>query len=61
MNLKDKFCPAGSPSLLKGTDIYDCMMCGKMYTTEQIDIHLAKCPKVIEYLAAQEELKDDEN
>lgn len=62
MNLKSKFCPAGSPSILKGPDIYDCLMCGKMYTSEQIDIHLDKCPKVIAYLAAQEEeLEDDEN
>jgi len=60
MNLKAKFCPAGAPYILKAADIYDCLQCGKMYTSDQIDIHLDKCPVLIAYLAAQEvELKND--
>tara|TARA_B110000093_G_C12811445_1_gene343025 strand:- start:211 stop:492 length:282 start_codon:yes stop_codon:yes gene_type:complete len=51
----DEFNYAGSERIFDGDDIYECLACGKMYTSEAMYIHEGVCDKVEEYLKSKED------
>ena len=51
----DEFKYAGSERIFDGDDIYECLACSKMYTSEAMYIHEGVCDKVEEYLKSKED------
>jgi len=52
--------PYNRHTIYKGTDVYDCLACGKMYTSLLIDKHLLQCPKMDEHIARLIESQNSE-
>ena len=50
---------AGEASVISGDDIYECLACNKMYTSEAMFVHEGVCPKIPEYLALKAEQEYD--
>jgi hypothetical protein len=51
----DEFSYAGSERIFDGDDIYECLACGKMYTSAAMYVHEGVCDKVEEYLKSKED------
>ena len=51
----DEFNYAGSERIFDGDDIYECLACGKMYTSAAMYVHEGVCDKVEEYLKSKED------
>lgn len=53
----NEFKYAGSERIFDSDDIYECLACGKMYTSAAMYVHETVCDKVEEYLK-QKDIND---
>ena len=53
----NEFKYAGSERIFHSDDIYECLACGKMYTSAAMYVHETVCDKVEEYLK-QKDIND---